>query len=137
MSSVLVISGIVVNILSVVGIVICIKYITDVDKYKFMVFLSFLHFLFTAIGTRLFLCVNMFTYSAAPLSGVLPVAIVRMPSITIYNSNFLHLGKFVVSSLHESQLSAQFCRILSGILILFIIIICKKAISSYLHSYRN
>jgi len=41
-----------------------------------MVFLSFLHFLFTAVGTRTLLALNMFTYSGAPLSGILPVAIV-------------------------------------------------------------
>ena len=76
MSNFAVATGIIVNILSVVGIVICIKYITDIDKFKYMVFLSFLHFLFTAVGTRTLLALNMFTYSGAPLSGILPVAIV-------------------------------------------------------------
>ena len=42
--------GIVGNILSVVGIVILNKYITEVDGFNFMVFLSFLHFAFTFVG---------------------------------------------------------------------------------------
>jgi hypothetical protein len=47
-----VIIGVITNIVSVVGIVICNKYITEVDGYNFMVFLSFLHFAFTCFGTR-------------------------------------------------------------------------------------
>ena len=47
-----VIIGVLTNIVSVVGIVICNKYITEVDGYNFMVFLSFLHFAFTCLGTR-------------------------------------------------------------------------------------
>ena len=50
--SVVVITGVVCNILSVVGIVITNKYITEVDGYDFMVFLSFMHFAFTCLGTR-------------------------------------------------------------------------------------
>ena len=46
-----VIAGVVTNILSVVCIVITNKYITEVDGFHFMVFLSFLHVLFTTIGT--------------------------------------------------------------------------------------
>jgi hypothetical protein len=68
--------GVIGNVLSVVGVVICNKYITEVDGYNFMVFLSFLHFVFTTLGTRVFLGMNMFTFQPAPLSGVLPVAIV-------------------------------------------------------------
>jgi hypothetical protein len=63
--------GILANILSVVGIVICNKYITEIDGYNFMVFLSFLHFLFTMIGTRVLLCCKVFTYNPAPLSGLI------------------------------------------------------------------
>ena len=73
-----VIIGVVSNILSVVGVVITNKYITEVDGYNYMVFLSFLHFLFTGLGTRVLLGMNMFTYQPAPMSGVLPVALVRM-----------------------------------------------------------
>ena len=68
--------GIVGNILSVVGIVIVNKYITEVDGYNFMVFLSFLHFAFTTLGTYVLLGAGYFTYAPAPLSGVLPVAVV-------------------------------------------------------------
>jgi hypothetical protein len=71
-----IIAGVIGNVLSVVGVVICNKYITEVDGYNFMVFLSFLHFVFTTLGTRVFLGMNIFTFQPAPLSGVLPVAIV-------------------------------------------------------------
>lgn len=45
----LVLAGVVGNILSVVGIVILNKYITEKDGFKAMVFLSFLHFVFTSL----------------------------------------------------------------------------------------
>ena len=70
-------AGIVGNILSVVGVVITNKYITEVDGFNYMVFLSFLHFVFTALGTRVLLGMNTFTYKPAAMSGVLPVAGVR------------------------------------------------------------
>ena len=52
--SLVVVVGIVGNILSVVGIVICNKYITEVDGYDFMVFLSFLHFVVTSMVRCIF-----------------------------------------------------------------------------------
>ncbi len=82
-----VIVGVVTNILSVVGIVICNKYITEVDGYNFMVFLSFLHFAFTMLGTRVLMMMNMFSYTPAPLSGVLPVAIGSLLSVAFMNLN--------------------------------------------------
>eukprot|EP01041_Mallomonas_annulata_P005772 gene5772-11665_t len=96
-----ILTGIIVNILSVVGIVICIKYITDIDGYKFMVFLSCLHFLFTAIGSRVMLGLGMFTYSPAPLSGVLPVAIGSLLSVAFMNLNLAHnsVGLYQLSKL--------------------------------------
>lgn len=77
-NSLLITLGIISNIISVVGIVICNKYITEIDGYNFMVFLSFLHFAFTVVGTRLLLWLNVFTYQPAAMSGVLPVAIVSL-----------------------------------------------------------
>ena len=64
-----VIIAVVGNVLSVVGIVICNKYITEVDGYNYMVFLSFLHFMFTTFGMRVLLSLGYFTYQPAPLSG--------------------------------------------------------------------
>ena len=40
------------NIICVVGVVIANKYITEVDGFNYVVFLSFLHFTVTSIGTR-------------------------------------------------------------------------------------
>lgn len=74
----IIILAVVSNIISVVGIVICNKYIVDVDGYNFMVFLSFLHFAFTSFGTRLLLSFNVYQYKSAAYSGVLPVALVSI-----------------------------------------------------------
>jgi hypothetical protein len=87
MSSLTVILAVWANVLSVVGIVICNKYITEVDGYNFMVFLSFLHFLFTTFGTRVLLSMGFFSYTPAPLSGVLPVALGSLLSVAFMNLN--------------------------------------------------
>jgi hypothetical protein len=87
MASAVVIIGVVTNILSVVGIVICNKYITEVDGYNFMVFLSFLHFAFTMVGTRIMLQLNFFSFTPAPMSGILPVAIGSLLSVAFMNLN--------------------------------------------------
>ena len=68
--------GVVGNILSVVGIVLLNKYITEVDGYDFIVFLSFLHFAFTSIAMHFMLLGNMFTYAPVSVWGALPVAMV-------------------------------------------------------------
>lgn len=87
MSSTVVIVAVVANILSVVGIVITNKYITEVDGFHFMVFLSFLHFAFTTIGTRIMLWTGVFTYQPAPLTGILPVAAGSLLSVAFMNLN--------------------------------------------------
>lgn len=86
-SNMVIITGVIGNVLSVVGIVICNKYITEVDGYNFMVFLSFLHFAFTMIGTRVMLFLGMFQFKAAPMSGILPVAIGSLLSVAFMNLN--------------------------------------------------
>lgn len=83
----IIVVGVITNILSVVGIVICNKYITEVDGYNFMVFLSFLHFAFTMFGTRILMMMNVFSYTPAPMSGVLPVAIGSLLSVAFMNLN--------------------------------------------------
>lgn len=85
-----VVVGIVGNILSVVGVVICNKYIIEVDHFNFSVFLSFLHFSFTAIGMRVLLSMNYFNYASAPLSGVLPVALGSLLSVAFMNLNLAY-----------------------------------------------
>lgn len=103
MSNAVVIAGIVVNILSVVGIVITNKYITEVDGFHFMVFLSFLHFAFTTIGTRVMLMMGMFSYQPAPLSGILPVAAGSLLSVAFMNLNLSYnsVGFYQVSTLSD------------------------------------
>lgn len=101
MSQLAVVSGIVVNVLSVVGVVILNKYITEVDGFNFMVFLSFLHFAFTTLGTRVMLKMDIFAYQSAPLSGVLPVAIGSLLSVAFMNLNLSHnsVGFYQVATL--------------------------------------
>ena len=82
-----VILAIIGNVLSVVGIVICNKYITEVDGFNFMVFLSFLHFAFTTLGAKIMLQWGFYTYHSAPLTGVLPVAIGSLLSVAFMNLN--------------------------------------------------
>ena len=79
--------GIVGNILSVVGVVICNKYITEVDGYNFMIFLSAIHFSFTAIGCRIMMMLGIFGYAPAPMSGILPVALGSLFSVGFMNLN--------------------------------------------------
>lgn len=71
------ISAIIGNVGSVVGVVILNKYIVSIDNFNYMVFLSFTHFVFTYLGCIALLKMGFFTYKAAPLKGVLPVALVR------------------------------------------------------------
>jgi hypothetical protein len=98
--STVVVVGVVVNILSVVGIVITNKYITEVDGFHFMVFLSFLHFAFTTVGTRVMLWMNIFSYQPAPLSGILPVAVGSLLSVAFMNLNLSYnsVGFYQVST---------------------------------------
>jgi Zn-dependent protease with chaperone function len=100
-SNLLVIVGVISNILSVVGVVICNKYIIEVDKFKYSVFLSFLHFAFTAFGTRVLLCANYFTHNTAPMSGILPVAIGSLLSVAFMNMNLAYnsVGFYQLSKL--------------------------------------
>ena len=86
-SNVAIIAGVVGNVLSVVGIVIINKYITEVDGYNFMVFLSFLHFAFTMVGTRVMLSLGMYQFKEAPMSGILPVSIGSLLSVAFMNLN--------------------------------------------------
>lgn len=99
MSNAIIIIGVITNILSVVGIVICNKYITEIDGFNFMVFLSFLHFAFTTVGTRVLLGFNIFAYQPAPLDGILPVAAGSLLSVAFMNLNLAYnsVGFYQVS----------------------------------------
>ena len=98
-NNLVVVIGVVSNILSVVGVVICNKYIIEVDGFNYSVFLSFLHFAFTAIGTRVLLFSNYFSYNSAPLSGILPVAVGSLLSVAFMNMNLAYnsVGFYQVS----------------------------------------
>mmetsp|Transcript_23359 Transcript_23359/g.21248 ORF Transcript_23359/g.21248 Transcript_23359/m.21248 type:complete len:306 (+) Transcript_23359:76-993(+) len=100
-NNIVVICGVIGNISSVVGIVIMNKYITDVDGFDFMVFLSFLHFLFTYIGLHILLCLGVFKANKAPLSGVMPVALGSLMSVAFMNLNLSYntVGFYQLSKL--------------------------------------
>lgn len=86
-NAVVIIVGVISNILSVVGVVIFNKYIIEVDDYNFSIFLSFLHFAFTAMATRVLLSMGYFTYTPAPITGILPVAVGSLLSVGFMNLN--------------------------------------------------
>jgi len=96
-----VIIGVITNILSVVGVVICNKYIIENDGFKFSVFLSFLHFSFTAVSMQVLLQLNYFTYQPAPISGILPVATGSLLSVAFMNLNLAYnsVGFYQLSKL--------------------------------------
>ncbi len=97
-----VLAGIVGNIVSVVGVVICNKYIVEVDGYNFMVFLSFLHFVFTYLGCLALQFFNYYSYAPASTTGVLPVAIGSLLSVAFMNLNLAKnsVGFYQVSYLN-------------------------------------
>jgi solute carrier family 35 protein E3 len=100
-NQIVIVTGVVMNILCVVGIVIWNKYITEVDGFNFMVFLSFLHFLFTTVMMRVLLCMGMFSYAPAPMSSVFPVALWSCLSVGFMNLNLQHnsVGFYQLSKL--------------------------------------
>jgi hypothetical protein len=93
--------GVVVNVLSVVGIVLMNKYITEVDGFNFMVFLSFIHFAFTGICMYILLLADVFKFAPVSLSSQLPVAIGSLLSVSLMNLNLSHnsVGFYQLSKL--------------------------------------
>jgi hypothetical protein len=67
--------GIVGNIGSVVGVVLCNKYVIN-QGFRFTMVLSALHFLATWIGCTVMLKLRYFQYKPARLKDLLPVALV-------------------------------------------------------------
>lgn len=100
-NSVVIAVAVVGNILSVVGVVLCNKYIVETDGFNFMIFLSFLHFAFTALGTRVLLHMDVFTYANASVSAVLPVAVGSLLSVAFMNLNLAYnsVGFYQLSKL--------------------------------------
>lgn len=110
-NALIIVVGVVSNILSVVGVVICNKYITEVDGFHFVVFLSFLHFSFTTVFTRIMLAVNIFSYQSAPLDGILPVAAGSLLSVAFMNLNLQHnsVGFYQVGMIACMPISYSCC----------------------------
>eukprot|EP01041_Mallomonas_annulata_P005773 gene5773-11666_t len=98
-----ILTGIVANVVSVVGIVICNKYITEIDKFNYMIFLSLVHFVFTSVGTRVLLYFKVFSYSPAAITSVLPLAMGSLLSVAFMNLNLAN------SSVGFYQLSKLAC----------------------------
>jgi hypothetical protein len=107
----IVIVGVIGNILSVVGVVMCNKYIIEVDGYNYSVFLSFLHFAFTSVGTRVLLYGDYFKSNSAPLSGILPVAVGSLMSVAFMNMNLAYnsVGFYQVSAFFLLRFSSEHC----------------------------
>jgi hypothetical protein len=136
----LTIAGMVGNVVSVVGVVIMNKYIVSIDKFNYMIFLSFMHLVFTYLGCSLMLKAQIFTYKPATVKQVLPVAMVSntpkhsasllrrytslapapAPSRRLTQRPLLprplgSLGRPGINRLHEPQPVLQLSRILSAV----------------------
>ena len=57
--------AVVANILSVIGFILSTKYIIESDRYNFMIFLTFIHYAFTSVGTRALAHTKVFNYATA------------------------------------------------------------------------
>ena len=93
--------GILGNVVSTVGVVLANKYLYAQLNFKFMVTLSFFHFMFTSLGTHVLLRLKFFEYKAAPLMGVLPVALGSLGSVAFMNLNLAYnsVGFYQISKL--------------------------------------
>ncbi len=96
-----IVAGVIGNVISVVGIVIINKYITEKDGYNFMVFMSALHFGFTYYALK---AMAFLGYLKAPTSSrmaVFPVAIGSLLSVAFMNLNLSHnsVGFYQLSKL--------------------------------------
>uniref|UniRef100_A0A7S3UUW0 Sugar phosphate transporter domain-containing protein n=1 Tax=Heterosigma akashiwo TaxID=2829 RepID=A0A7S3UUW0_HETAK len=93
--------GVVGNILSVVGVVMLNKYLVQNDSFNFMIFISFCHFVFTTIGSRVLLKLGAFQYKEASIGNVLPVALGSLGSVAFMNLNLSYnsVGFYQISKL--------------------------------------
>ncbi len=103
MYSTSVLSAIIWNVISVVGVVILNKHLSQNDGVTQVVFLSFLHFFFTMVGMRILLSLNFFEYKPAETSKLLPVAFGSIGSVAFMNLNLKS------NSVGFYQLSKLFC----------------------------
>ena len=96
-----VVAGIIGNIISVVGIVIINKYITEKDGYNFMVFMSGLHFGFTYFALKVMAYYGYLKVPTSSRMATLPVAIGSLLSVAFMNLNLSHnsVGFYQLSKL--------------------------------------
>jgi solute carrier family 35 protein E3 len=96
-----VVGGIIMNITSVVGVVIMNKIIVTYDGFPYMVTLSFFHFVFTFLATRIMRMMGYLKYKDLDYSGVLPVAITSLLSVMFSNLNlsFNSVGFYQITKL--------------------------------------
>mmetsp|Transcript_31192 Transcript_31192/g.39994 ORF Transcript_31192/g.39994 Transcript_31192/m.39994 type:complete len:319 (-) Transcript_31192:251-1207(-) len=93
--------GIVGNIASVVGVVMLNKHLVQKDGFDFMIFISFCHFVFTTIGSRVLLKLGCYQYKNASIMNVLPVSLGSLGSVAFMNLTLSHnsVGFYQISKL--------------------------------------
>jgi hypothetical protein len=74
--------------LSVVGVVLCNKYIIT-HGFTYTMVLSASHFAFTSLGCHLMLRMGVFTYKKAAWKHVLPVALVSVTALDVARHIFV------------------------------------------------
>lgn len=113
--------GICGNLATVVGVVIMNKYIQKEHGLNAMIFLSFCHFVVTAVGIRLLLCVGFFKYKAARARAVAPVALGSLGSVAFMNLNLAHntVGFYQISKLACIPVTLALGYLVDGIIVPF------------------
>ncbi|KAJ8608871.1 hypothetical protein CTAYLR_005257 [Chrysophaeum taylorii] len=111
--------GICGNIVTVVGVVIMNKYIQKKHGMNAMIFLSFCHFVVTAIGIRVLLMLGFFRYKAARTRAVMPVALGSLGSVAFMNLNLAYnsVGFYQISKLACIPVTLTFGYLIDGVVV--------------------
>ncbi|CAM9472510.1 unnamed protein product [Chrysoparadoxa australica] len=75
------------NVLSVVGVVALNKYLWSKDSFHFIILLTFTHYFFSSLGTRVLLYLGVFTYKPVPFGYTVRLALGALCSVGFMNLN--------------------------------------------------
>jgi hypothetical protein len=85
-----IVTNVLLNIVSTVGVVLANKYLWTAYDFRFMVTLSFFHFAFTTLGCRVLLHYKFFEYKAATVQSVMPLVLGSFGSVVFMNLNLAY-----------------------------------------------
>ena len=104
------------NMGCVVGVVLMNKYMQLTHEFEHLIFLTFCHFAFTAVGMRVMLLCGMFEYKAAKSDDVMPVALGSLSSVGFMNLSLKYnsVGFYQISKIACIPLTLLFSYVLEG-----------------------